>query len=83
MAEKVTELASSLLLLAMTSLHLCSLVSLGMPHNGVLTNVITNDFPYVIASPSLPVILTLNEMKGKNLIPLRINSAWQSHNSTH
>ena len=35
----------------------------------------------VIASPSLPVILTLNEMKGKNLIPLRINSAWQSLNT--
>jgi len=30
---------------------------------------------HVILSPSLPVILTLNEVKGKNLIPLRVNSA--------
>jgi tRNA(Ile)-lysidine synthase len=32
----------------------------------------------VIASPSLPVIPTLNEVKGKNLQTPRVNSAWQS-----
>ena len=38
----------------------------------------------VIASPSPFVILTLNEVKGKNLnIRLRINSAKQSHCHRH
>ena len=32
----------------------------------------------IIASPSIHVILTLNEVKGKNLQTLRVNSVWQS-----
>ena len=37
--------------------------------------------PSVIASPSFPVILTLNEVKGKNLMALRTGSAEQSNGS--
>ncbi len=36
----------------------------------------------VIASPSPPVILTLNEVKGKNLTWLKIDSAWQSYHTS-
>jgi hypothetical protein len=35
-------------------------------------------YPRVVVSPLPPVILTLSEVKGKNLKMLRTGSAWQS-----
>jgi hypothetical protein len=45
-----------------------------------LSDVIAAFF-IVIASPSPPVILTLSEVKGKDLKMLRTGSAWQSQES--